>query len=136
MLLSSAMAPSSCASMVPLSSYPTFIKGAKGGPSGAGSIAGPHVTRLPTSYIWTSLGGMPKSSTSPDSRSCPSQKHFSCSPDIHYGIGSYCSSGSLKTLYPPWWKQSQDFRSESQTQQRISISLKKRSLGRGEQGGM
>ena len=111
--LSSAVAPSSYAGMAPLSSYSTSIKGAKGGPSGASSIAGPHITCSPTSSIWTSLGRMPNSSTLLDARSCPSQKYYSSSPIICCGIGSYHSSGSLKTQYPPWWKWSLDFSLES-----------------------
>ena len=103
--------------------YGTSVKGAKGGPSGTGSITGPHITRLPTSSIWMSSGGMPNSSTLLDSRSCPSQKRSSSSPIIHCSIGSYHSLGSLKTLYPPWRKWSQDFHSESQAQQCRSQSL-------------
>ena len=110
---SSAMAPPSCTGAALVSSYSTFAKGAKGCPSGAGSIASRHVTRSLTSSIWTSLGRTPNSSASLDARSCPSQKCFSSSTIICNGIGSHHSSGSLKTLYPPWWKQSLDFCSES-----------------------
>ena len=55
----------------PISSYGASPKGTKGGPSGTGSIAGPHITCSPTSSIWTSLGGTPNSRASPDARSCP-----------------------------------------------------------------
>ena len=48
----------------------------------------------------------PYSSTLPDSRSCLSQKRSSSSSVTCCGIGSYRSSGSQKTLYPPQWKQS------------------------------
>ena len=80
------------------------------------------------------LGETPNSSALPDSRSCPSQKHFSSSPDIDCSIGSYHSSSSLKTLYPPWQKWSLDFCLGSRAWWQISISLKKRSVGRGKQG--
>ena len=102
--LSFAVAPSSCTGVVPPSSFGTSVKGAKGDPSGTGSITSPHVTCSPTSSIWTSSNGMPNSSALLDSRSCPSQKHSSYLPIIHCGIGSYRSLGSLKTLYPPWQK--------------------------------
>ena len=92
------------------------IKGTKGGPSCTSTGSGPHVTCCPTSSIWMSGGGTPYSSASLDSRSCPSQKHSSffhlsscCS------IGSYCSLGSQKTLYPPWQKWSLDFHLASQS---------------------
>ena len=132
---SSTAAPPSCAGMAPVSSYGASVKGAKGGPSSAGSITGPHIARSPTSSIWTSSGGTPNSSALLDARSCPRQKCFSSSNVIHCGISSYHSLGSLKTLYPPWRKQSLDFHSESQARRQISIFLKKRSVGRGEQGG-
>ena len=132
--LSSTVAPPSCASAVPVSSYDASVKGTKGGPSGASSITGPHVTRLPISSIWTSSGGTPNSSALPDARYCPHQKCFSSSTIICHSIGSYCSSDSLRTLYLLLRKCSLDFRSESQVRQRISISLKKRSVGRGKWG--
>ena len=41
------MAPSSCAGVAPLFSYGSAsVKGAKGGPSGAGSIAAPHASPI------------------------------------------------------------------------------------------
>ena len=55
----------------PISSYGTPPRGAKGGPSSASSIASPHVTRSPTSSIWTSLGRTPNSRALPDAKSCP-----------------------------------------------------------------
>ena len=80
---SSAMAPPSSTGAAPVSSYGASPKGAKGSPSGAGSIASPHITRSPTSSIWTSLGRMPNSRALPDARSClharnasPSQLSF------------------------------------------------------------
>ena len=94
---SSAAAPPFCTSAVPVSSYIVSPKGAKGGPSGTGSIIGPHIISSPTSYIWMSLGGTPNSRASLDARSCPRQKHFSSSTIIHRGIGIYHSLGSLKT---------------------------------------
>ena len=45
----------------------------------------------------------------PDSRSCPSQKCSSSLSIIYCGIGSYCSSGSWKTLYLPCQKWSKTF---------------------------
>ena len=131
----SAVATPSCTGVAPISSYSTSPKGTKGGPSRPGSIAGPHITRSPTSFIRTSLGGTPNSSASLDARSCLSQKRFSSSSVIHCGIGSYHSLGSLNNLYLPWWKWSLNFHSESQACQRISISLKKRLVGRGKRGG-
>ena len=47
----STAAPPSSTGTAPVSSYGTSPKGAKGGPSGAGSIAGPLVTHSPTSSI-------------------------------------------------------------------------------------
>ena len=61
---------------------------------------GPTSPTAPSS-IWMSRGGTPNSSALLDSRSCLSQKHSSSLSIIHCGIGSYCSSGSQKTLYPP-----------------------------------
>ena len=107
---SSAVVPPSFTGTVPISSYGTSVKGAKGAPSGAGSIAGPHVTCSPTSSIWMSLGRTPNSSASPDARSCLLQKHFSSSTIIHRSIGIYHGSGSLKTRYPPQRKWSLNFR--------------------------
>ena len=49
--LSSTVAPPFSASTALVSSYGTSPKGAKGGLSSTGSIAGPHVTRSPTSSI-------------------------------------------------------------------------------------
>ena len=95
---SSAVTPPSCTSVAPISSYHASHRGAKGVPSGASSIARPHVTCSPTSSIWTSLGGMSNSSTLLDARSCPHQKNFSFSTIICHGIGIYHSSGTLKTL--------------------------------------
>ena len=97
MASSSAMAPPSSASMAPVSSYSASPKGAKGGPSGASSIASPHVTHSPTSSIWTSLGRMPNSRASLDTRSCLHQNYLSSSTIICHGIGIYRSLGSLKT---------------------------------------
>ena len=94
---SSTVAPPSCTGTAPVSSYSASPKGAKGGPSGAGSIISPHITRLPTSSIWMSLGRTPNSRASLDSRSCPCQKHFSSSTIIHHGISIDHSLGSLKT---------------------------------------
>ena len=51
MVSSSTVVPPSSATTAPVSSYSASPKGAKGGPSGAGSIAGPHITCLPTSSI-------------------------------------------------------------------------------------
>ena len=92
----SAVAPPSCTGMVPVSSYSTSIKGTKGCPSSAGSIAGPHVTHSPTSSIWTSLGRMPNSRALLDARSCRHQKRFSSLTIIHHSICIFHSSGSLK----------------------------------------
>ena len=94
---SSAAAPPSSTTAAPVSSYSASPKGTKGGPSGAGSIAGPHDTRLPTSSICTLSGRTPYSRASPDARSWPSQNCFSSSTIICCSIGINCSSGSLKT---------------------------------------
>ena len=135
MASASTMVLSSCAGVSPLSYSSISIKGTKGSPSSTGSITSPHVTHCPTSSIWMSLGRMPYFSASLDSRSCPSQKHSSSSSVICCGIGSYHSSGSQKTLYPSRWKWSLDLCLVFQAWQWISISLKKRSVGRGKRGG-
>ena len=76
---SSIVAPSSCTSAAPPSFYSASIKGTKGEPSCTSTDSGPHITCCPTSSIWTSASGTRYSSTSPDSRSCPRQKHSSSS---------------------------------------------------------
>ena len=100
--LSSTMAPSSCTGVAPLSSYSTSIKGAKGGPSGTGSIASPHITHLPTSFIWTSLGRIPNSSTLLDCQILPKPEVLLLlRPSSAVALVVTSSSGSLKTQYPP-----------------------------------
>ena len=47
----STVAPSSCTSMAPLSSYGASVKGTKGGPSCTSTGSGPYVTHCPTSSI-------------------------------------------------------------------------------------
>ena len=86
---SSAVAPPSSTVVAPVSSYGASPKGAKGGPFGAGSIAGPS--------IWISSGGMPNSRALPDARSCLHQKCSSSLTVICCGISINHSSGSLKT---------------------------------------
>ena len=68
---SSTVVPPSYTSVAPISSYSASTNGTKGGPSGAGSIASPHFTHLPTSSIWTSLGGTP----TPTPRQMPDLAH-------------------------------------------------------------
>ena len=130
------MAPSSCTSLVPIffTTIGAFVKGTKGGPSYISIGSGPHLTCWPTSSIWVSVDGTPYSSTSLDSRSCPSHKRCSLSI-IRCGIGSYQSLCNWKTLYPPLWKWSQDFCLVSRVFQCILIPWKKILVGRGKWGG-